>query len=148
MLSERLYQGCSANSIKTGAYCKARKRLPHKQLKEAVELSGKTLHQQAYKTWLWKGHNTVLTDGTTVLMPDTPENQADYPQQSNQKTGLGFPIVRIVGLISLSVGSVISYSTGPYQGKGGQKTTLLNGKSLSENLAGLFRVTMMLYPMS
>ena len=83
VLSERLYQGCSANSIKTGAYCKARKRLPHKQLKQAVESSGKTLHQQAYKAWLWKGHNTALTDGTTVLMPDTSENQTDYPQQSN-----------------------------------------------------------------
>ena len=83
VLSERLYQGCSANSIKTCAYCKARKRLPHKKLKQAVESSGKTLHQQAYKAWLWKGHNTVLTDGTTVLMPDTSENQTDYPQQSN-----------------------------------------------------------------
>ena len=126
VLSERLYQGCSANSIKTGAYCKARKRLPHKQLKQAVESSGKTLHQQAHKTWLWKGHNTLLTDGTTMLMPDTPENQADYPQQSNQKPGLGFPIARIVGLISLSVGSVVSYSMGPYQGKGSGETTLFS----------------------
>jgi hypothetical protein len=126
VLSERLFQGCSANSIKTGAYCKARKRLPHKQLKQAVESSGKTLHEQADKSWLWKGHNTVLTDGTTVLMPDTPENQTDYPQQSNQKAGLGFPIVRIVGLISLSVGSVISYSAGPYQGKGSGETSLFS----------------------
>ncbi len=77
VLSERLYQDCSANSIKTGAYCKARKRLPHKQLKQAVESSGKTLHQQADKSWLWKGHNTVLTDGTTVLMPDTQENHTN-----------------------------------------------------------------------
>ena len=126
VLSERLYQGCSANSIKTGAYCKARKRLPHKQLKQAVESSGKTLHQQAHKTWLWKGHNTLLTDGTTMLMSDTPENQADYPQQSNQKPGLGFPIARIVGLISLSVGSVVSYSMGPYQGKGSGETSLFS----------------------
>ncbi len=126
VLSERLYQGCSANSIKTGAYCKARKRLPHKQLKQAVESSGKTLHQQAHKTWLWKGHNTLLTDGTTVLMPDTPENQTDYPQQSYQKPGLGFPIARIVGLISLSVGSVVSYSMGPYQGKGSGETSLFS----------------------
>ena len=126
VLSERLYSGCSANSIKTGAYCKARKRLPYAQLKQAVESSGKTLHQRAHKTWLWKGHNTLLTDGTTVLMPDTPENQADYPQQSNQKPGLGFPIARIVGLISLSVGSVVSYSMGPYQGKGSGETSLFS----------------------
>ena len=95
VLSERLYQGSSANSIKTGAYCKARKRLPHKQLKQAVESSGKSLHQKVWSTWLWKGHNTLLTDGTTILIPDTPENQAVYPQQSNQKPGLGFPITRM-----------------------------------------------------
>jgi len=126
VLSERLYQGSPANSIKTGAYCKARKRLPHKQLKQAVESSGKSLHEKAQSTWLWKGHNTLLTDGTTVLMPDTPENQAIYPQQSNQKPGLGFPITRIVGLISLSVGSVISYSMGAYQGKGSGETSLFS----------------------
>jgi Transposase DDE domain len=126
VLSERLYQGCSANSIQTGAYCNARKRLPLNPLKQAVESSGKTLHQQAHKTWLWKGHNTLLTDGTTVLMPDTPENQIDFPQQSNQKPGLGFPIARIVGLISLSVGSVVSYSMGPYQGKGSGETSLFS----------------------
>ncbi|MEE9355796.1 MAG: IS4 family transposase [Methylococcaceae bacterium] len=124
VLAERLYQGRSANSIITGVYCNARKRLPLNPLKQAVETSGQTLHQQAHKSWLWKGHNTLLTDGTTVLMPDTPENQADFPQQSNQKPGLGFPITRIVGLISLSVGSVVSYSMGPYQGKGSGETSL------------------------
>ncbi len=59
-----------------------------------------------------------------MLMPDTPENQTVYPQQSDQKPGLGFPITRIVGLISLSVGSVVSYSMGPYQGKGSGETSL------------------------
>ncbi len=59
-------------------------------------------------------------------MPDTPENQAAYPQQSNQKAGLGFPITRIVGLISLSVGSVVAYSTGAYHGKGSGETSLFS----------------------
>ena len=126
VLSERLFQGCPANSIKTGAYCKARLKLPHKQIKQAVESTGIKLHQQAHKSWLWKGHNTILTDGTTVLMPDTPKNQADYPQQSNQKPGLGFPIARIVGLISLSAGSVVSYAMSPYQGKGSGETSLFS----------------------
>ncbi len=57
-------------------------------------------------------------------MPDTPENQATFPQQTCQKPGLGFPIVRIVGLISLSVGSVLSYATGSYQGKGSGEASL------------------------
>ncbi|NOQ63112.1 MAG: IS4 family transposase [Methyloprofundus sp.] len=126
LLSERLYKGKPANSIKTGAYCRSRKRLPQKQLKQAVESSGQALHQQAHKSWKWKGHNTLLTDGTTVLMPDTLKNQVDYPQQSNQKPGLGFPIARIVGLVSLSVDSVVSYAMGPYQGKGSGETSLFS----------------------
>lgn len=126
VLSERLHQGRLANSIMTGSYCKARKRLPLAQLKHAVNATGNALHQQAHRAWLWKGHNTLLTDGTTVLMPDTEENQATFPQQSCQKPGLGFPIARIVGLISLSVGSMISYSVGPYQGKGSGETSLFS----------------------
>jgi hypothetical protein len=39
---------------------------------------------------------------------------------------LGFPIARIIGLISLSVGSVVSYSMGPLaQGKGSGETSLI-----------------------
>ncbi len=57
-------------------------------------------------------------------MPDTPENQAAYLQQSNQKTELGFPITRIVG-------SVVSYSMGSYQGKGSGETSLF-GRIMNE----------------
>lgn len=135
VLSERLHQGRFANSIKTGSYSKARKRLPLKQLKQAVEASGKALHQQARKAWLWKEHNTLIVDGTTVLMPDTLENQASFPQQTCQKPGLGFPIARIVGLTSLSVGSVTSYTIGSYQGKGSGETSLFSQimSSISNN---------------
>ena len=126
VFSERVRQGYSANSIKTGSYCKARTRLPLKQLKQATEKSGTALHQKAHTSWCWKGHNTLLVDGTTILMPDTPKNQKVFPQQSNQKPGLGFPILRMVGLISLSVGSVVSYAIGPYQGKGSGETSLFS----------------------
>jgi hypothetical protein len=51
-------------------------------------------------------------------MPDTPENQADFPQLDSQKAGLGFPIARMVVLISLATGAVLDYSLGAYQGKG------------------------------
>jgi len=59
-------------------------------------------------------------------MADTANNQQAFPQQSAQKHGLGFPIARIVGLISLSTGSIGSYAKGPYQGKGSGETSLLS----------------------
>jgi hypothetical protein len=40
-------------------------------------------------------------DGTTVSMPDTPENQSAFPQNSEQKPGLGFPVARIGELTML-----------------------------------------------
>ena len=126
VLSERLLEGEVANSIHTGAYCKARDRLPLVPLQQAVEASGTALHQQADPTWLFKGHNLMVTDGSTLIMPDTPENQAVFPQQANQKPGLGFPILRIVVLISLNVGAVVAYATGPYQGKGTGETALFS----------------------
>jgi hypothetical protein len=77
----------------------------------------------------------VLADGTTVLMPDTPKNQAVFPQQNNQKPGLGFPIVRLLALISLATGVIIDYRHGPYQGKGTGESSLFS-QMLSSLLTG------------
>lgn len=126
ILTERLSADLDANSMNTGPYCKARQRLSLTHLKTAVCASGQALHQQASKTWLWQGYRVLLLDGTTLLMPDTEDNQMSYPQQSAQKPGLGFPIVRLVGLLSLATGSCIEYALGPYQGKGSGETSLFS----------------------
>jgi len=135
VLVDRVSQGQSANSINTGPYCKARQRLPLTQMSQAVTTTGSRLHQQSPLAWLWHGLNVVLADGTTVLMPDTPKNQAVYPQQSNQKPGLGFPIVRLLALISLATGVIIDYRHSPYQGKGTGETSLFS-QMLSSLLTG------------
>ena len=48
---------------------------------------------------------------------DTPENQAAYPQAKTQAPGVGFPILRILVVFSLAVGTVLEAAVGPYQGK-------------------------------
>lgn len=126
VLTERVSNGYEANSMNTGPYCKARNRLPLTLLKEAVISSAQALNQQASEAWLWKGFQVILVDGTTLLMPDTQDNQKAYPQQSTQKAGLGFPIVRMVGLLSLSARCCIGYATAPYQGKGTGETSLFS----------------------
>ena len=126
VLIDRIVDGQSANTINTGPYCKARQRLPLKELKAATTVAGLDLHNQALAAWRWKGYNVVLTDGATVQMPDTAENQADFPQLDSQKPGLGFPIARMVVLISLATGAVLDYSLGAYQGKGSGETSLLS----------------------
>ncbi|WP_317451580.1 transposase [Methylobacter psychrophilus] len=93
-----------------GLTCKARQRLPLQELKNATTAAGLRLHNQALAAWKCKGYNVVLTDGATVQMPDTPQNQADFPQLDNQKPGLSFPIARRVVLISLVAGTLLDYS--------------------------------------
>jgi len=126
VLMERIGLDYHANSMSTGPYCKARQRLQLSHLKEAVISSGQVLHKQTPKSWLWNGYRVMLVDGTTFLMPDTDSNQKTYPQQSAQKPGLGFPIVRMVGLLSLAAGSCTDYAIGPYQGKGTGETSLFS----------------------
>lgn len=125
VLAERLQHELPPNSMNTGPYCKARQRLLLEPLVEAVRSIGKKLTRQA-EQWDWRGYHVVMVDGSTALMPDTQDNQETFPQQSNQKPGLGFPIVRIVALISWSVGTVMDYAIGPYQGKGTGETSLFS----------------------
>lgn len=126
ILMERINFDLPANSMSTSAYCKARLRLVLAHLKATVTASGQKLHQQASNAWLWRGYRVVMVDGTTLLMPDTEDNQSVYPQQANQKAGVGFPIVRLVGLVSLATGSCLDYVLGPYQGKGTGETSLFS----------------------
>ncbi|NOR81626.1 MAG: IS4 family transposase [Methyloprofundus sp.] len=126
VLIERIGLDYNANSMNTGPYCKARLRLQLPHLEGAVKSSGHVLHGQASKDWLWNGYRVMLVDGTTMLMPDTDSNQKTYPQQSAQKPGLGFPIVRMVGLLSLATGACVDYAIGPYQGKRTGETSLFS----------------------
>src|SRR3954463_13185363 len=125
LIAHRLARGQRPCSAETGAYCQARKRLPEKFFADVACSVGRALDARAERGWLWKGRRVYLFDGTTVTMPDTPANQAAYPQVYNQKPGLGFPIVRLGALISLACGAVVSLGFCRYAGKGQGEVSLL-----------------------
>jgi Transposase DDE domain len=50
-------------------------------------------------------------------MPDTTRNQRAFPQSRAQGIGLGFPLVRMVAIISLATGVARDLALGPYRGK-------------------------------
>jgi len=118
LIAHRLSQGQSECSAETGAYCQARKRLPEKFFSAVASLVGRKLDAQADSDWLWKGRRVYLFDGTTVSMPDTPENQNAYPQHDSQRPGLGFPMARVAAIFSLSCGAIIDLGICRYAGKG------------------------------
>jgi hypothetical protein len=127
LLAWRCAQGKARCSPDTGAYCKARLRLPEALLPRLVRDTADRLQEHAPKAWLFHGRAVILADGTTVSMPDTPESQAAYPQHANQEPGCGFPIARIVALISLATGAVLDAAIGPRKGKLSGESTLLRG---------------------
>ena len=122
---KRLSGGLPVCSTHTGAYCKARQRLPLELVRSLLRFSGREMAEQASPAWHWRGQPVRLVDGTTVPMPDTPANQAAYPQPRSQKPGLGFPLCRLLGLVCLGSGSVLNAAMGPYRGKGGDEQCLL-----------------------
>jgi hypothetical protein len=125
LIAHRVSRGQKPCSAKTGAYCQARERLPEKFFSDVACSVGRTLDAKADHRWLWKGRRVYMFDGTTVTMPDTPENQAAYPQVYNQQPGLGFPIARLGAIISLSCGAILNLGVCRYAGKGQGEVSLL-----------------------
>ena len=100
--AHRVASGLRPSSARTGAYCRARLRLPEAFFSAAACAAGRGLDAKAQREWLWKGRRVYLFDGTAVSLPDAPANQAAYPQVHNQGPGQGFPIARLGALIPLA----------------------------------------------
>jgi len=125
LIAHRLAQGQSPCSAETGAYCQARQRLPESFFADVARQTGHPLEANVDPPWLWKGRPVYLFDGTTVTMPDTPENQEAYPQVYHQQPGVGFPIARVGALISLACGALMNRGVCRYAGKGQGEVSLL-----------------------
>jgi hypothetical protein len=125
VLAWRVSQGQQACTPETDPYCKARLRIPETLLPRLTRETGQALHAQAPDDWRWLGRRVKVVDGTTVSMPDTPDNQREYPQNPTQARGLGFPIMRIVVVFSLACGTVLDCAIGRYQGKQTGENSLL-----------------------
>ncbi|WP_010583115.1 IS4 family transposase [Schlesneria paludicola] len=117
-------RGLDVSSTNTGAYSRARAKVPEGVVQRLTEGVAERCERVIPEGWRWKGFRALVVDGTTHSMPDTKQNQEEYPQSSTQKEGLGFPILRAVALTSLATGMVIGHTTGPYQGKESGETAL------------------------
>jgi hypothetical protein len=123
--AQRAAQGLPDIDADTGAFSKARGRLPEGVLAQLARRSGRHVLRDAPAHWCWRGRDVKIVDGSTLSMPDTPANQNVYPQARTQQPGLGFPILRFVVLLSLAVGTVLNAAYCPYRGKGTGETALL-----------------------
>lgn len=125
LAAERLNEGKKAISVNTGPYVKARKRLSEETPHALVKAMGKESLKHVSKAWRPFGREVKLADGTTVQMPDTKANNKAFPKHANKKKGIGFPMARIVAIMSLTTGSVMDYAIAACKGKGTGEITLL-----------------------
>ena len=123
-LSTRVALGQPTCSLNTGPYCKARTRLPLSLLQRLAREVAARLCESQPAAWRWRAREVKLIDGTTVSMPDTPANQARFPQHRSQRAGLGFPVARLVAMVSLSAGAVLDWALDACEGKNTGETAL------------------------
>ncbi len=125
IIAHRAASGQAACSPNTASYCNARGRLPTGVLRTLARRTAEELQAAVAPEWKWNGRDVFIADGSHVSMPDTPENQASYPQPVVQQPGLGFPLARVAVLLSLATGACHDLAIAPYAGKGTGETTLL-----------------------
>jgi hypothetical protein len=125
VIAHRAASGLEVCSPNTASYCDARGRLLTDVLRSLARRTAEELLASAAAEWKWNGRSVFVADGPHVSMPDTPENQASYPQPEAQRPGLGFPLARLAVLLSLATGACHDLAMAPYAGKGTGETTLL-----------------------
>lgn len=126
LLADRCWQKNNvAISARTGAYCQARLRLSWEFILGVVRRIAQHISQTTDESNRWCVRRVKIVDGTTFSMPDSAANQERYPQQRGQKPGLGFPILRMVGVFCWSSGAILDFALGPYQGAHSSELALL-----------------------
>jgi Transposase DDE domain len=128
-LAFRSALGLSPCSADTGGYCKARQRLPEKTLIKLTRATGSALRTRASATWRWKGREVKIPDGTCLSMPDTRENRQAFPPAE----GSIFPVLRLLVVFNLAVGTVLDAALSPFSGEGHHELPLLR------SLRGIFK---------
>jgi len=109
----------------TGDYCRSRAKLAPAALHGLTVQTAQRLEDGADPDWLWHGLHAQLIDGFTFTMPDTPDNQKEFPQQKEQKPGAGFPIARACAVLSLATAAICDLDIAPYEGKQTGESALL-----------------------
>jgi hypothetical protein len=95
-------------------YCQARLRLPLDLLESTLADTARAVDGLVAPAAFLQGRTVKVIDCTTLTLPDTPENQKQYPQPKFQRPGCGFPIMKLMVVASLRGGTVLRTIRGTY----------------------------------
>jgi hypothetical protein len=97
----------------TAAYGQARASLPLRFFDLRLERFGRAVPRSALDDGRWHGHRTLLVDGSSCSMPDTPALQAAFGQSTEPRPGCGFPVAHLLGLCHAGPGVLLKLVVAP-----------------------------------
>lgn len=108
--------GSGAGRIAASAVMQARARLGPSPLRWLFEKCGEAWAKRSADQFRWRGLAVYGVDGTTVRVPDSPENRATFGEQgAGGRRGVsGYPLVRIVTLMALRSHLLLAVRFGAY----------------------------------
>ena len=95
------------------AYCLARKHLPLEVFETVLAGMARAAVPVTEAEGRWRGHRTLLVDGSSFSMPDTPELQRAFGQPGGQAPGCGFPVAKILALFHAHTGLLTKVTAAP-----------------------------------
>jgi hypothetical protein len=96
-----------------GAYCQARSRLPLEVFRLLLRRVTRDLESETLDDGRWLGHRVFFVDGSSFSMSDTKPLQDEFGQPGAQRTGCGFPVAHIVGLMHFGTGMITQVLSSP-----------------------------------
>jgi len=96
-------------SSNNAAYCTVRTRVKDLDLEVIHKKVCEKVEQRVIADQRWKGRDVRVLDGTGITLPDTPKNQAEFPQPSIQRKGCGFPVMKVVACFCLASGALLKW---------------------------------------
>jgi len=89
------------------AYSQARSRLPLAMFTHLHRRISDASRERVGALLPWCNRRVIVTDGSTIVMPDEPALQAAFPQPGSQKPGCGFPMARLTALFCWASGTLL-----------------------------------------
>jgi hypothetical protein len=113
---ELVLPGTGKASMAKSAVSQARARLGKEPLKWLFERCSETWGHRSARRHAWRGLALYGVDGTTIRVPDSPDNRKEFGGQwSGEKKGMsGYPLVRAVVLMALRSHLLVAANIGPY----------------------------------
>ncbi len=104
-------------SVAASAVAHSRQRLGDKAMQIIFDRSAQAWAEPAADADRWRGLSVWGMDGTTLNVPDTPDNEEAFGLPGTSRGRPGYPQVRLVALMALRSHLLRSVSFGPYRGK-------------------------------